>query len=93
VLFLCVRNSARSQMAEGLLRSMARDRFEAYSAWLEAGAVRPEAEACPYFPGAREIRHWSFPDPAAVQGAGRMAAFRDVRDGLRERIGELAAEG
>ena len=45
VLFLCTHNSARSQMAEGLLRSLAGDRFEAYSAGTEATQVRPLAIA------------------------------------------------
>jgi arsenate reductase (thioredoxin) len=43
VLFLCTHNSARSQMAEGLLRDLARDRFEAFSAGTEATHVRPLA--------------------------------------------------
>ena len=43
VLFLCTHNSARSQMAEGLLRSMAGDRFEVESAGTEATQVRPLA--------------------------------------------------
>ncbi len=43
ILFLCTHNSARSQMAEGLLRHRAGDRFAAYSAGTEATAVRPPA--------------------------------------------------
>ena len=43
VLFLCVHNSARSQMAEGLLRSMAGGAVEVRSAGLEARGVRPDA--------------------------------------------------
>jgi arsenate reductase len=43
VLFLCTHNSARSQMAEGLLRHLAGHRFEAYSAGTEATHVRPLA--------------------------------------------------
>ena len=43
VLFLCTHNSARSQMAEGWLRSMAGDRFEAGSAGTEKTSVHPLA--------------------------------------------------
>lgn len=42
-LFVCTHNSARSQMAEGLLRNLAGERFEAFSAGTEATRVRPEA--------------------------------------------------
>ena len=43
VLFLCTHNSARSQMAEGLLRHLAGNRFEVMSAGTEATQVRPLA--------------------------------------------------
>ena len=129
VLFLCIHNSARSQIAEGLLRARGGARFEALSAGLEAGHLRPEAvtvmreigvdisaqhsktvdslasqhfdlvvttcdeaqEACPLFPGAKDIIHWGFPDPSAVSGSEqeRLAAFREVRDGLAARVDEL----
>jgi arsenate reductase (thioredoxin) len=126
VLFLCSHNSARSQMAEGLLRHLAGDRFEAYSAGTEATHVRPLAirvmaelgidiahqesktldryfgepfdvlitvcdqanESCPVFPGAKERRHWSLPDPSKATGTEdrQLAVYREVRDAIRARI-------
>ena len=41
VLFLCVHNSARSQMAEAFLKKYAPDRFEVESAGLEPGKLNP----------------------------------------------------
>jgi len=43
VLFVCVHNSARSQMAEAFLNSLAGDKFEAQSAGLEPGELNPLA--------------------------------------------------
>jgi arsenate reductase len=126
VLFLCTHNSARSQMAEGLLRLLGGDNFEVHSAGTVATRVRPEAiaamaelgidisaqssktldrylgepfdevitvcddanDACPFFPGARNRRHWSIDDPSRISGSDeeRLRAFRSARDELKRRI-------
>jgi arsenate reductase len=43
---------------------------------------------CPVFPADSERIHWSFEDPAAVQGSEhqRLAAFRRIRDQIHERV-------
>lgn len=43
---------------------------------------------CPVFPTGTERIHWSFEDPAAVQGSEdeRLAAFRRIRDQIHERV-------
>ena len=126
VLILCTGNSARSQMAEGLLRRLAKGTVEVHSAGTHSSQVNLLAikamaeisvdishhrskpvteftgqrcdyvitvcdsakESCPVFPGAPERMHWSFPDPAAVQGReeARLRAFRQVRIGLMNRL-------
>ena len=50
-------------------------------------------ESCPLFPGKTTIHH-NFEDPAALQGSQeeRLAAFRRVRDEIREYLKKFAAE-
>ncbi len=133
VLILCTANSARSQMAEGLLRALAGDRYEVFSAGTRATQVNPlaiaamrqrgidigghrskaldeyltqpfdyvitvcdsAAETCPLFPGPARRIHWSFPDPAAAEGAEaeRLATFVVVRDAIEARLRAWLAEG
>ena len=50
-------------------------------------------EQCPMFPGDTKRIHWSFEDPAAIQGdnAVKIAVFRRVRDEIRDRLNLFVA--
>lgn len=84
LLFVCIHNSGRSQMAEALLRHLGGECFDESS-----------SERCPIFPGlVRERMRWSFKDPAGFQGSPeeRLAKTREVRDQIRNRIEEFLRE-
>ena len=51
-------------------------------------------ESCPIFPGKAIVMHQGFEDPAAVQGfeEERLAAFRRVRDELRQYLRAFPAQ-
>jgi arsenate reductase len=50
--------------------------------------------SCPVFPGKTERVHWSFEDPAALEGTWdeRLAMFRRVRDEIEARLRAWAGE-
>jgi arsenate reductase len=124
VLFVCVHNAGRSQMAAGWLRQLAGDAVEVRSAGSEpADAINPVAveamrevgiditggvpakltwegaqaadvivtmgcgDACPVFPGKR-YEDWTLTDPAGQP----IEVVRTVRDDIRGRVEQLAAE-
>jgi arsenate reductase len=51
------------------------------------------AEECPVLPGAPQRIHWSFPDPAAVEGSDgeKLAAFQRTVEGMRDRLAAFVA--
>lgn len=51
------------------------------------------AEACPTFPGASSMLHWSIRDPSAAGGSPEetLDAFRAARDEIAERVRQLTA--
>jgi arsenate reductase len=51
-------------------------------------------ESCPFFPAGTQRLHWSLEDPAATRGTEeeRLAAFRRIRDELRDRIRSFLSE-
>ena len=47
-------------------------------------------QTCPFFPGAKQMEHWSLEDPAAFQGTydETLFTFRETRDEIERRIRE-----
>jgi arsenate reductase len=49
-------------------------------------------ESCPFFLDARNMRHWSFEDPAAAPSTIRREVFLQVRDEIADRICKFLIE-
>lgn len=141
ILFMCVANSARSQLAEGLARQAFQDRAQIESAGSLPSRVNSFAvtalreigidisshfskstddlppgfldgldyvitlcaeEVCPVLHSRAKRLHWPFPDPADKGGSDversrehyeeQLQRFREVREGIREKIREFLDE-
>ncbi|MGF6596735.1 arsenate reductase [Paraburkholderia sp. GAS448] len=89
VLFLCRENSARSVMAEALLRELAGDRFEAFSAGAEPAArVHPLAIA-QLRPGISELSRLN--PKSWLEFTGNWAPCMDLVIGMCDRVAEYHA--
>ena len=100
VLFVCVHNAGRSQMAAGFAAALSIGAVEVLSAdntpkVLTVDAVRESdavitmgcGDACPIFPGKR-YEDWELEDPAGKD----IETVRRVRDDIRGRVERLLAE-
>jgi arsenate reductase len=85
---LAVQAMAEEGIDISLQESKTLDQFVSESFDLVITVCDEANESCPYFANAKERRHWSFTDPSAARGDDetQFAAFRDVRDAIRERI-------
>ncbi len=95
VLFVCVHNAGRSQMAAALLELHAAGRARALSAGSEPAEAVREADvvvtmgcgdACPVYPGKR-YEDWELPDP----GGKGVDEVRPIRDEIDRRVRRLLA--
>lgn len=140
VLFVCIQNSARSQMAEALLKKYGNGLFDVESAGFEPSTINPlaieilqkeenidiskntadslfeffkqgrrynfvitvcdegHAQKCPIFPGLKYRLHWSFEDPALVQGTvtQKYDKVKEIYKSIKEEVLtfiELVQEG
>ena len=93
ILFLCGYNSVRSQIAEGLMRSLFGTRFEVFSAGVASGGVSPYSVAVMREIGVdisgqrskslTEFRGWHFDVVVTLCGHGRDACARYLPDAGR----------
>jgi arsenate reductase len=80
VLFVCVHNAGRSQMAAGFMTSLSAGRVDVV---ITMGC----GDACPFFPGKRYI-DWVLDDPSGQD----IAKIRVIRDEIKERVKTLLTE-
>ncbi len=132
VLFVCIHNSGRSQMAQAWLEYLSKGEIEVMSAGFKPSSLNPlvvkamaevgidissnsvnsvfeyfkqglrfnyiitvcdegNAQKCPLFPGLTNRIHWSFKDPATLEGdeESKIEQIRTIRDAIRKKVEEF----